>query len=296
VVSRASAARFLRARCVCGVALSCGALIAACGDDELQRPKVNQPAEGATTGPEEVAPGETPATTLRKFRALYDAKNPDACKLVTDGLVPSPSEDLACEGAVTRQAFALTLVTLRQTGNQVKGNNASIRALLRDPGGERINGRIELRRGSDGWRISRLTRALAGMHEQTGTYRATGATHLGQLRSWLSVEGRDIDTIWSDGYTAELLPLAARTTLGRPVWSGKSRIFAPDAPPEPSTREGRPSAVVLYGARGDSRQSQPCGACKLLAEQTLGRPAALPTTWRLAARTPDGVLAIYVSR
>jgi hypothetical protein len=69
--------------------------------------------------------------------------------------------------------------------------------------------------------------ALAGFSQVADgdSYRVNGADQLGDLRAWLAGDGRDVDTLWTDHYTARLLPLYTRTTFGRRVWDGEVRAF-----------------------------------------------------------------------
>jgi len=140
--------------------LACVSPLAACGQDELEPPRVSRPGAAATpVATPEIAPGATPAATLRQFRTLYGQRNPEACKLVTDDFVPSAKDkNLTCEEGVTGGKLDLALVTLSRTGNTVRGNRATQVATLRDPAGETVAGTIELRRENGGWQISEFRR------------------------------------------------------------------------------------------------------------------------------------------
>ena len=45
-------------------------------------------------------------------------------------------------------------------------------------------------------------------------YRTNGATQLLELRTWLATKGADVPVIWTDPFTARLIPVYARTTFG----------------------------------------------------------------------------------
>jgi hypothetical protein len=59
-------------------------------------------------------------------------------------------------------------------------------------------------------------------------YRTNGADQLAELRSWLESDGQDVDVVWTDSFTARLLPLYARTPFGERIWDGKVRTFDRD--------------------------------------------------------------------
>lgn len=79
-------------------------------------------------------------------------------------------------------------------------------------------------------------------------YRVNGAHQLGELRNWLEEHGGDVDVIWTDHFTARILPLYTQTVWGDPVWNGDVRAFDRDGEVffTRSVRDGEPGIVVLY--------------------------------------------------
>lgn len=111
------------------------------------------------------------------------------------------------------------------------------------------------------------------------TYRANGATHLEQFRTWLRAERDDVSRIWGDWRTTMVLPLFYAEPFGRPVWDGPTRTLEPNAArPQPGDH------VVVYPA---------CGSCRLAARAVLGDRLQPWPGWQPAFTTGDGGLVVY---
>lgn len=72
-----------------------------------------------------------------------------------------------------------------------------------------------------------LVLGLAGSNDDRArsVYRVNGADQLPELRSFLAAHGSEVRLLWTDEYTARLVPLYRRDTFGQQVWDGRVRLF-----------------------------------------------------------------------
>jgi hypothetical protein len=78
----------------------------------------------------------------------------------------------------------------------------------------------------------------------TMRFRAFGATHPDELRTWFANEGEMVDVVWTDSRTARVLPLYTVSYRGRTVWDGEIAVF--DGPDGIAPIEELDGAVVVY--------------------------------------------------
>lgn len=126
--------------------------------------------------------------------------------------------------------------------------------------------------------------AFGGVRDR-GVYRINGADEQWALRAWLQDAGQSIDTVWTDGRTARIMPVYSRSIFGSRVWDGTVREFVDRAGRDfvpPGTIEG--GALVLYER---NLGFLPGGQSGLPSYISAPQPG-----WRLAFER--GRLAIYV--
>lgn len=78
----------------------------------------------------------------------------------------------------------------------------------------------------------------------TMRFRAFGATHPDELRTWFAKEGRTVDVVWTDSRTARVLPLYTVSYRGRTIWDGEIAVF--DGPDGIAPIEDLDGAVIVY--------------------------------------------------
>jgi hypothetical protein len=78
----------------------------------------------------------------------------------------------------------------------------------------------------------------------TMRFRAFGATHPDELRTWFADEGQLVDVVWTDSRTARVLPLYTVSYRGRTIWDGE--IVAFDGPDGIAPIAELDGAVVAY--------------------------------------------------
>lgn len=78
----------------------------------------------------------------------------------------------------------------------------------------------------------------------TMRFRAFGATHPDELRTWFAREGQTVDVVWADSRTAVVLPLYTMSYSGRTIWDGEIAVF--DGPDGIAPIEELDGAVVVY--------------------------------------------------
>lgn len=78
----------------------------------------------------------------------------------------------------------------------------------------------------------------------TMRFRAFGATHPDELRTWFAQDGQAVDVVWTDSRTVRVLPLYTVSYRGRTIWDGEIAVF--DGPDGIVPIEELDGAVVVY--------------------------------------------------
>ncbi|MFD2080300.1 glycosyltransferase family 39 protein [Actinopolymorpha cephalotaxi] len=132
--------------------------------------------------------------------------------------------------------------------------------------------------------VSQQARATDMSVPLNRAYAANGGTQFEQFRTWLTLHGGEVHTMWGEPRTLRIVGFFVNSPAGTPLWTGLLRPWS-----VLSKKPARGDHVLFYSAYSDT-----CRPCRTNVEDTLGvHPARPPSSWHLVFTTRDRVLQLY---